>query len=68
MLTAAEMMGSKSGLGYLIINSQENFRITEMYAAVLIIAFVALVVDYIMEVIEKKFVIFDDEGIMNSNY
>lgn len=68
MLTAAEMMGSKSGLGYLIINSQENFRITEMYASVLIIAFVALIIDYIMEVIEKKFVVFDDEGIMNGNY
>lgn len=68
MLTAAEMMGSKSGLGYLIINSQENFRITEMYAAVLIIALVALVVDYIMEVIEKKFVVFEDEGIMNGTY
>lgn len=67
MLTAAEMMGSKSGLGYLIINSQENFRITDMYAAVLVIAFVALVVDYIMEKIEKKFVVFEDEGIINGN-
>ncbi|WP_180277909.1 MULTISPECIES: ABC transporter permease subunit [unclassified Clostridium] len=68
MLTAAEMMGSKSGLGYIIINSQENFRITEMYAAVLIIAFVALIVDYIMVSIEKRFVIFESEGIVNSNY
>lgn len=67
MLTAAEMMGSKSGLGYLIINSKENFRITEMYAVVLIIAFTALVADYIMAVIEKKFVIFVDEGIANGN-
>ena len=68
MITAAEMMGSKSGLGYLIINSQENFKITEMYASVLIIAIVALVVDYIMEKLEKKFTKFEDEGIINSNY
>lgn len=68
MLTAAEMMGSQSGLGHLIINSQENFRITEMYAAVLIIAFVALAVDYIMALIERKFVIFEEEGIISGNY
>ncbi len=68
MLTAAEMMGAKSGLGYLIIYSQQNFKITEMYAVVLIIAISALVIDYIMSLIEKKIIIFEEQGIINSNY
>lgn len=68
ILTAAEMMGSESGLGYLIVSSEENFRITQMYASVLVIAFVALIVDYIMEKIQKKVVKFDKGGVLNADY
>lgn len=68
ILTAAEMMGSESGLGYLIVSSEENFRITQMYASVLVIAFVALIVDYIMGKIQKKVVRFDEGGVLNADY
>lgn len=52
MLIAAEMMGSNSGLGYYILNSQVNFRITQMYAAVFIIAVMALIIDFLLERLE----------------
>lgn len=67
MLIAAEMMGSRSGLGYLINNYQENFQITKMYATVLIIAALALLVDLSIEVVEKKLLVVEDEGVLNSN-
>lgn len=54
MLIAAEMMGANSGLGYFILNSQMNFRITQMYAAVLLIASLALIFDSFLEKVEKS--------------
>ncbi len=54
MLIAAEMMGANSGLGYFILNSQANFRITQMYAAVFIIAVMALIMDCFLEWLEKS--------------
>jgi NitT/TauT family transport system permease protein len=68
MLIAAEMMGSKSGLGYLINNSQENFQITNMYAVVLIITILALIIDSIIEIIEKKVIVVGNEGVLNSDF
>ncbi|MDR1658101.1 MAG: ABC transporter permease [Deltaproteobacteria bacterium] len=45
MLIAAEMMGASSGLGWLVLNSQENFQLNNMYAGVLVIALAGLVLD-----------------------
>ncbi|MDF2870132.1 MAG: putative transporter, permease component [Anaerocolumna sp.] len=53
MLIAAEMMGADSGLGYYILNSQMNFRITQMYTAVLLIAGMALLIDTFLEKLER---------------
>jgi NitT/TauT family transport system permease protein len=35
VLIAAEMVGAKAGLGYLIIYSQYNFQIPQMYAGII---------------------------------
>ena len=42
VLIAAEMVGAKAGLGYLITASQLNFQIPDMYAGIITIALVGL--------------------------
>lgn len=62
MLIAAEMMGSSSGLGWMIINSQEYYRIDRVFAAVTLIAVLSLLLDSVMEYFQKRFVVLEAEG------
>lgn len=55
MLVAAEMMGASSGLGWLVLSAQENYQVTHIFAGAAVITALALVVDGILKVIEKKF-------------
>lgn len=55
VLVAAEMIGANSGLGFLIINRQFNFRIPEMYAAIAILALLGMVVNYLLIAMERHF-------------
>jgi NitT/TauT family transport system permease protein len=55
-LVAAEMIGSNSGLGFLILNSQYNFQIPLMYAAIIYIAIFGLIVNYFFAWLEKRLV------------
>lgn len=54
VLVAAEMIGAKSGLGFLIINSQYNFMIPEMYAAIVTLVLLGLALNYVLVWLEKK--------------
>lgn len=54
-LVAAEMIGSSAGLGFYILNSQEVFQIPDMYAGIIILAFLGLLLNYILAVIESRF-------------
>lgn len=54
VLVAAEMIGANSGLGFLVINSQEVFKIPDMYAAVIMLAFLGIAINYLLLRIEKK--------------
>ncbi len=42
MLVAAEMIGAKAGLGYLIIYAQYNFQIPNMYVGILSLTVIGL--------------------------
>ena len=55
VLIAAEMVGARSGLGYLIMASQLNFQIPQMYAGILTIALVGLVFNYVLVLLERRF-------------
>jgi sulfonate transport system permease protein len=46
LLVAAEMIGAKQGLGFLIINAQYNFEIPLMFAAIVLLACIGLTVNY----------------------
>jgi NitT/TauT family transport system permease protein len=55
VLIAAEMVGAKEGLGYLITYSQYNFQIPEMYAGILTIALLGLLINQSLSLLERKF-------------
>ncbi|MBT2568107.1 ABC transporter permease [Arthrobacter sp. ISL-85] len=55
VLIAAEMVGAKAGLGYLIVNSQSSFLIPEMYAGILTVSLLGLAVNYLLVGVERHF-------------
>lgn len=54
-LVAAEMVGSDSGLGFLVLTSQETFKIPDMYLGIVLLSAVGLILNYFLSFIEKKF-------------
>jgi NitT/TauT family transport system permease protein len=54
VLVAAEMVGAKSGLGYLIQYTQFSFQITQMYAGIISISAIGLIVNYVLLYIERR--------------
>jgi NitT/TauT family transport system permease protein len=55
VLIAAEMVGAKAGLGYLIINAQSSFQIPDMYAGILTTAILGVAVNYGLLGLERHF-------------
>src|SRR3954451_5430833 len=55
VLIAAEMVGAKEGLGYLISYTQMNFQIPQMYAGIITISVLGLILNCILVSIERKF-------------
>lgn len=54
-LVAAEMIGADAGLGFLVLYSQEVFKVPDMYAAIISLAIVGLAVNYSLIFIESRF-------------
>ncbi|NLE81788.1 MAG: ABC transporter permease [Rhodococcus sp.] len=54
VLIAAEMVGAKAGLGYLITASQFNFQIPDMYAGIIAISLVGLIFNFVLVTIERR--------------
>ncbi|MGG3890371.1 ABC transporter permease [Metabacillus fastidiosus] len=55
VLIAAEMVGAKEGLGYLINYAQMNFQIPQMYAGIITISLLGFFLNYILVSLERKF-------------
>ena len=55
VLVAAEMVGAKAGLGYLIINAQSSFQIPQMYAGILTVSLLGLVINLVLVRLERHF-------------
>lgn len=64
MLIAAEMIGSTAGLGFLVLNSQINYQIPRLYVAVVIIAILGLLINFLLERLEKKVLHWREECIV----
>ncbi|MFC7529814.1 ABC transporter permease [Actinoplanes sp. GCM10030250] len=55
ILIAAEMVGAKAGLGYLINYAQYNFAVADMYAGIITISAIGLVVNQLLIATERRF-------------
>jgi NitT/TauT family transport system permease protein len=64
MLIAAEMIGSTAGLGFLVLNSQINYQIPRLYVAVIIIAILGLLINFLLEKLEKKVLHWQEESVV----
>ncbi|HEX3864959.1 MAG TPA: ABC transporter permease [Stellaceae bacterium] len=53
LLVAAEMIGAKKGLGFLIINAQYNFEIPLMFAAIVLLAVIGLAVNAVLLAVQR---------------
>jgi NitT/TauT family transport system permease protein len=56
LIAIAEMIGSKSGLGYMIWNAWELLSVEQMYVGLLVIAFLGYVISLILTELERKLV------------
>ncbi|MER6196512.1 ABC transporter permease [Streptomyces sp. NPDC001586] len=54
VLVAAEMIGAKAGLGYLINASQFNFAIPQMYAGIVTISAIGVAFNQLLVTIERR--------------
>ncbi|MFJ4859174.1 ABC transporter permease [Streptomyces sp. NPDC088748] len=54
VLVAAEMIGAKAGLGYLINASQYNFAIPQMYAGIITISAIGVAFNQLLVTIERR--------------
>ena len=55
VLITTEMVGAKAGLGYLILNSQYNFQIPQMYAGILTVSAIGVAFNYLLLTLERRF-------------
>ncbi|MGW1763724.1 ABC transporter permease [Streptomyces sp. NPDC002073] len=54
VLVAAEMIGAKAGLGYLINASQFNFAIPQMYAGIVTISAIGVAFNQVLVTVERR--------------
>jgi NitT/TauT family transport system permease protein len=54
VLVAAEMIGANAGLGFLVLNSQETFKIPQMYAAITALGLLGLSINNLLLVFERR--------------
>lgn len=55
VVITAEMVGARAGLGYLILNSQFNFQIPQMYAGILTVSVIGVSFNYLLSALERRF-------------
>jgi len=61
-LVAAEMIGANAGLGFLVLNSQEIFKIPEMYAAIVALAAFGLGMNKLLYHLERRATVWREAG------
>ncbi|GGK34202.1 ABC transporter permease [Nocardia camponoti] len=54
VLIAAEMVGARAGLGYLITAAQQNFQIPQMYAGIVAISLIGLSFNFALVALERR--------------
>jgi NitT/TauT family transport system permease protein len=65
MLIAAEMMGAGSGLGWFIVQSQENYHVLRLFAGATVITFLAGLTDVSIKLLQNRFAFWNSEPAAN---
>ncbi len=60
ILVAAEMLGSNSGLGFLIFYSEQKYDIAEMYSGILTISILGILINYLIVAFEKRLLVWKE--------
>jgi NitT/TauT family transport system permease protein len=55
VLIAAELVGANSGLGFLITDSEQNFAIPTMYAAIITVSLIGVILNVMLLRLERRF-------------
>ncbi len=55
IVVSAEMMGASKGMGWLTVNAQATYKITQLYGATLCITFIGVVINKVFREIESRF-------------
>jgi NitT/TauT family transport system permease protein len=67
ILIAAELMGGKSGLGWVILNNQANFQLENIFSIALVIAVLGILLDLLLESVQKRFFPAEIQEYVNSS-
>ncbi|WP_243375224.1 ABC transporter permease [Geotalea sp. SG265] len=62
MLIASEMMGASSGLGWLVVQSQESYHVQRIFAGAVVITALAVITDLLLKLLERRTVIWTNTG------
>ncbi|WP_312387874.1 ABC transporter permease [Atlantibacter hermannii] len=54
LLIAAEMIGANKGIGFQVMNAQYNFQIPMMFAAIFLLAFLGLMANRILVLLQRR--------------
>ncbi len=54
MVIYAEMLGASSGMGWLTINAQETYKMTQLFGATVCVAIIGLLINKILRLIEGR--------------
>jgi NitT/TauT family transport system permease protein len=55
VLIAAELVGANSGLGFLITDSEQNFAIPTMYAAIITVSLIGVILNLLLLRLQRRF-------------
>lgn len=62
MLVASEMMGGSNGIGWLIVQSQENYHVTRIFAGATVLTAFAVAADLLLKLVERRIVVWEAAG------
>lgn len=62
-LIVAEMMGAKSGLGFIIVDARNYFRMSSMFVAIVVIGLEYSALSYLLRLLERRLVAWKQNGV-----
>lgn len=65
-LIVSEMMGAKSGLGYIIVDARNYFKISNMFIAIILIGLEYSLFSYLLKLVERKVMAWRKGGIRDA--